>query len=1181
MIIELRDIINSKEVVAHSQPLPPGTTLGYIFDQHPKLRAISPYIVQVKINGSLVNPWQNSVPTADDKISICIAPQEFFSVSAVLDIISTVVSVIQFVVSLFMRPKPIKSEVQKESPTYSFEGIKTSFSPGGPVPVLYGEHMNGGQLLSMAIDVSTTGREQNLSMLIGLGHGIITDVSCVKVNNIPIENFSNTTSWEWRAGYSSQAVIRGFERVRNTFADGREIASGSSLIYVTVSNEIEEVQLQVAALEGLGFFAGGSHPRLITQSVLYSIEYRQTGTNTWTVVQSPRQFSGQNRAAVWDAPIIDFGSRAAWDVRVKFIDHVLKERGSTDTSLHRIWLRNVTEVIDRTEVYSGIALLAVRAVATAQLQGGAPNITAMERGKSVRAYSDETTFVTTWTRNPAWPILDYMTNSLYGMGAYIPTSRVHMQSFIDFAALCDSLVPDGSGGLEAQHMLDINMDKKKPHWTWISDMQRLYRSSMIYSQGRHKVISDRRDLPVRQVFHSGNIVPGTFQLTIGTEDPIKPNQATVSYPNRDQDYNIDILYVQNSASVFGAGDPIKEFDLSLIGVTRQSEALREADWQLSRRRRTVREAQFTTGLEALAVEPGDICRVGIVTTDFEFGYGGRVLDGNINHLVLDREIQINSGYTYDMLLWHTGADSIEERTLATTPGPGNATITTAVVSPTAAFNIIPEKNARWAIGITSEDLTLSWVKKVKRNEAGLHELVTEQFVPLDPTTPSLVSTGRTFNFNLPPPQPISAVGTVAANILPDGTVGALTMIDVVPAPLEEGGKTTYPGCTSSVRIVGSHAPVNDALHNDQIHVISGPASGAIGVITAYRIIGPYGAGLYGAGPYGGAAYKEVEFKGRRLHTATNSGDNYMILHRMGDFAGFDVLSRTDPTAGFAYTATVLGTHYEQTSDTRSVSTTYKLIPFSSRGVRNTVGNWVIPTSPPVITAPATPSGLTVNVAIANVVGLDWNDNTEADLAYYTLYRGTSPLFGSASAIANVAVSRFTDVISIDPNVGQNYNYWIRAVNTSSMMSPVHPDSSNGVSTLPRAVLTTEITSSAVTAFATFTNDNSFSLNTVNASTIGFVQLNAIGGEVLLQGKCVHTAVQDPAGGETRVVLVVDSLGGTLLDTITIRNTPITPVNLLVLHSPGSRSVNYYLSATEITGSVSVNFRKMTAVELKR
>ena len=54
------------------------------------------------------------------------------------------------------------------------------------------------------------------------------------------------------------------------------------------------------------------------------------------------------------------------------------------------------------------------------------------------------------------------------------------------------------------------------------------------------MITDRGDLPTRQVFHSGNMVPELTQIRLGG-DPIAPNEVKVEFTNENLDYRREVF----------------------------------------------------------------------------------------------------------------------------------------------------------------------------------------------------------------------------------------------------------------------------------------------------------------------------------------------------------------------------------------------------------------------------------------------------------------------------------------------------------------------------------------------------------------------------------------------------------------------------------------------------------------
>ncbi len=91
------------------------------------------------------------------------------------------------------------------------------------------------------------------------------------------------------------------------------------------------------------------------------------------------------------------------------------------------------------------------------------------------------------------------------------------------------------------------------------------------------------------------------------------------------------------------------------------------------------------------------------------------------------------------------------------------------------------------------------------------------------------------------------------------------------------------------------------------------------------------------------------------------------------------------------------------------------------------------TSEQDLTPPAIPTGLTSSVLSSSRIDLNWNDNSESDLANYIIYRSTSPGFtpSSQNEIATTIVSQYTDTGLIQETT---YYYKIVAVDSSDNLS---------------------------------------------------------------------------------------------------------------------------------------------------
>jgi hypothetical protein len=96
--------------------------------------------------------------------------------------------------------------------------------------------------------------------------------------------------------------------------------------------------------------------------------------------------------------------------------------------------------------YPTTALLGIKIRATDQLQGSAPNVTALVEGALVPVWDQASTSVPVappkWSRNPVWIAVDLLTNTTYGLGRDFDLTNINLEEFQALADRCDELVYD-------------------------------------------------------------------------------------------------------------------------------------------------------------------------------------------------------------------------------------------------------------------------------------------------------------------------------------------------------------------------------------------------------------------------------------------------------------------------------------------------------------------------------------------------------------------------------------------------------------------------------------------------------------------------------------------------------------------------------------------------------------------
>lgn len=450
MILEVYDVIGQKRAVGYTQPLPPGVTLLAVLEHDERVKQIVPSITMVKINGQVVTDWHGYCPQKEDRISLDIVAHYAEGVIAAIQIIIAVVSVVSFIVSIFTKPKSPKDQRGAQpSSTYNFEGLQDTIAPGDVIPVPYGEHRKGGQLLMYYLTMLPNNAGLAMSMLLSMGEGPVHSINDIELNEIGITRINSVTV-ETRLGTSSQSVIPGFEAIKNTFHDGREISDEiinqtsphlSSIIYRTVSHVCKEAELFVAALQGLTCI-GKSRGTHYQQSSTYQIEYKDASLSdaaAWNN-KGVRTLVGQFETTYWDSAKVVFPYAARWDLRLTWLTAACHPNWANPGLFsYRIWLQDVTEIGGDAPSFNNEALMAIKAAPNRTIHGGRPNATGIVKGRVVEVNSTLTTVTTIYTQNPAWPVADYLTNSRYGAGAHITRDELDIQSFMDFAVLADSL----------------------------------------------------------------------------------------------------------------------------------------------------------------------------------------------------------------------------------------------------------------------------------------------------------------------------------------------------------------------------------------------------------------------------------------------------------------------------------------------------------------------------------------------------------------------------------------------------------------------------------------------------------------------------------------------------------------------------------------------------------------------
>lgn len=651
---------------------------------------------------------------------------------------------------------PSTSSDLNASATYGFSGIQNSTRVGAPIPVVYGKHRVGGQIMNTYVE--TRNDSDVVHMLLALSEGEISLIQGVEINGQPIANYTGIVKQE-RLGLNSQTAIGLFgDKTATTYqAEGQ--LSTTFITYTTQGTNLNGFMVKLTFPGGL--FRVHETGSLVMASVSIEVDYKLSSSGTW--ITGPRQTISENKRAVMRRQIrVDGLAAGQYDIRVRRTT----AESATSTLVDAVVREAVTELINDGYTYPNVALLTIEGAATNQLSGGIPRVTAEVLGVKVKRFFLDLTYVVEWSQNPAWVVFDMLTNERYGHGRFTwrvlrtgtglnvtngsatftgtatgwtattlrrgdvlhdPTGQaVGIVKTINYGAQSGTFEQVWGGPTATNCAYEVRSnDLDIPSFdAWgqfcqydvpngSGGMEERAQVDMVFDAEREDVWS--AVLRVCGVGQAALVKTGNY-IRVKVEHEANPVQLFTMANIKADSFEEVFLPLKDRSNIFEVQflNAQKDFQQDMVvledpliytnseqprrktingyGITRSSHALRLARFNQRVNRLVTRTITFEVGLDAVACEPGDVIRFQHDVP--QWGYGGRAGSGSTNStIVLDRAVTIEAGKTYEVLIRHEN-DSIETATVTTSPG----TVTTLAVTP--SFAQVPVKGEVWAFGET-------------------------------------------------------------------------------------------------------------------------------------------------------------------------------------------------------------------------------------------------------------------------------------------------------------------------------------------------------------------------------------------------------------------------------------------------------------------------------------------------
>lgn len=600
-----------------------------------------------------------------------IATGAFFGIQSLIwrSVIAMAVGMIgNAIISKLTAPKVDRSN-SEQSNTYGWGGTETVTGQGYPLAVTYGRMKSAGLLLSR--HVISDGEKQYLNLLYCAGEGELSKIEDIRINANPISNYKDVQV-DIRKGTNDQTVIPNFN---DNFADqslNYELTESWNTQQVQ-GNACDAIELTVGFPNGLYYSndSGGAD----RTSVTLKAEIRKVGDESWQVLPLANQkgMAGHiKRRDAWNfiksdnnvtntsdyAGRIEEATNNAF-YRVFRFDNLEKARyeirmrcsakdGKSLRHINKVYWVQLTQIIYDDFVHPGKALIGIKALATSQLSGTDPKVTWIQERSEVYVFNPYINkYEAQPADNPAWAAYDLIHICRKIGGEYIVFGQPHMRlDYNAFKAWADKCK---TNGFTFNYIYDTAMRL----WDALKYPEAVGRGKVIPVGTRFTCVSDYQSTPV-QLFTVANIKQGSFTEEFqGVE--ARANSVEISFLNKDKDYERDVIPVY--------GDTYDESDtltnpaqVELMGCTSLEQAYKHGKHFLRCNKYEIRTVTIEAFTDAIACTVGDII---LIQHDIpEWGEGGRVVAVSGQTITLDKEVTVQPGKNYQLLIRSNSTDIV-------------------------------------------------------------------------------------------------------------------------------------------------------------------------------------------------------------------------------------------------------------------------------------------------------------------------------------------------------------------------------------------------------------------------------------------------------------------------------------------------------------------------------------------
>lgn len=574
------------------------------------------------------------------------------------------------------------AQEQSSSPTYGWDLPQVQTHEGNLIGETYGTAMPAGQLLMYHVEtesetykVKNDGNLENthkysgekdvqyLNILFGGGYGPVDSIEDIRIGYTPIDNFESVQI-EKRLGTNDQEPISFFP---NTVADQSidiDCKEGTSVIRSTDTDLCNAVEVTLTWPGGLYFVKDDGN--FSNYTARFTIGIRKTGTTDAWIEQTCSVTAGTN-SAVRRSYKFEGLEASRYDVRVLPTDAPTTSRKYAQ--MH--WSILSTYINSGRFIRPNKVLIALRIKATNQLNGGIPNLNWRQKRMHVLVFNPRTRqYEEKSAQNPIWAAYDILhhcrrlKNISTGQFEYVvdgcPTERFskYFDEWQKAADYADEMIDDGNGGTEKRFQLDAFFDTKQKRYEAANKAAQVGHATIV----RHGVdLGIVVDMPgtIKQIFGEGRTIASSVSGSFASREE-RARSVQITYNDEQRDFKNTEFFVRSARYAENRTLQDNTANVTLFGVSRRSQAHREALYYLATNERQLQTIHLSADVNALVCEYGDI--IGVAHTVPRLGLeSGRIVSIDGNKVTLDKKVTLTASDVHSIIVQRSKDDVLVTR----------------------------------------------------------------------------------------------------------------------------------------------------------------------------------------------------------------------------------------------------------------------------------------------------------------------------------------------------------------------------------------------------------------------------------------------------------------------------------------------------------------------------------------